>query len=358
MKIGIIGGGIAGSATAYYLSKTKSQITIFEKDFVGAHSSGKSNGSIIPFIENDKNGSIRLLSDYSLNIHNKLMKQFKDIYYVKKPVMHLFTNNEDSIIYENYLNSQNDTNSHLLSLNELRHIDARVSDNVSGGLFIKNSLEVDSFMLTKSLLDHSIENGVNFVKENVNRIEINSRNKLSIHTQNQIYSFDKIIIANGPWANQLIKDLSGKDMITPIKGQILRLKNIFPKFKISFWWGKNYITTKENNISWLGTTHENIGYDEEPTFTAKKNILDNAKKIFPFMDEKFIDEQTACLRPMTKDSLPIIGRISNNENIFICGGGSANGILFGPAMGKTIYKYIFNEELDNYIYDFSVDRFL
>ena len=358
MKIGIIGGGIAGSATAYYLSKTKSEVTIFEKDFVAAHSSGKSNGSIIPLIEKDKNTSISLLSDYALNIHNKLMQKFSDIYYVKKPVMHLFTKNENSAIYENYLNSENHNNSHLLSLSELRHIDARVSDNVSGGLFIKNSLEVDSLMLTKSLLNYSVENGANFVNENVKRINTNSKDKLIIHTHEGIYNFDKIIIANGPWANQLIKDISGKDLITPIKGQILRMKNIFPGFKISFWWGKNYITTKDKNISWLGTTHENIGYDEKPTPNAKKIILDNAKEIFPFLDERFIVEQTACLRPMTKDSLPIIGRISNNENIFICGGGSANGILFGPAMGKTIYKYIFNEELDNYIYDFSVDRFL
>tara|TARA_B100000945_G_C19869338_1_gene362081 strand:- start:92 stop:502 length:411 start_codon:yes stop_codon:yes gene_type:complete len=136
------------------------------------------------------------------------------------------------------------------------------------------------------------------------------------------------------------------------------MKNINPGFKASFWWDKNYVTTKDKNITWLGTTHEDVGFDESITNDSKNRILKNAKEIFPFLDEKFVVEQTACLRPMTKDSLPILGRLKDFENIFVCGGGSANGILFGPAMGKIISKDIFEEQLDNYISEFSVNRFL
>ena len=103
MKIGIIGGGIAGCASAYYLSKITSDITIFEKDFIGAHSSGKSNGSIIPFIDYDINSPSEQLSDYAISVHNNLkMKFHSKFYYSKKPVVHLFKNNSYSKIYDNY----------------------------------------------------------------------------------------------------------------------------------------------------------------------------------------------------------------------------------------------------------------
>ena len=111
------------------------------------------------------------------------------------------------------------------------------------------------------------------------------------------------------------------------------MKNITPGFKVSFWWGKNYVTTKDQNITWLGTTHEDVGYDESITSDSKKSIL-KMQRNFPFLDENFVVEQTACLRPMTKDSLPILGRFKDFENIFLCGGGSANGILFGPLWVK------------------------
>lgn len=359
MKIGIIGGGIAGCAAAYYLSKKTSDITIFEKDFIGAHSSGKSNGSIIPFIDYDINSYSEQLSDYALSVHNNLkMKFHSKFYYSKKPVVHLFKNNSYSKIYDNYKKNKLNKEFHFLSLGELRHIDARVSQEIDGGLYIKNSLEVDSYMLSKTFFDNAIQNGVNFVQKNINKIDADSGKQVRIFSDDESYNFDKIIISNGSWAEKFFMDFFGKSMLTPIKGQILRMKNISPGFNVSFWWGKNYITTKDKNITWLGTTHEDVGYDESITNDSRNQILQNAKEIFPFLDENFVVEQTACLRPMTKDSLPILGRLKDFENIFLCGGGSANGILFGPAMGKIISKDIFEEQLDTYINEFSVNRFL
>ena len=359
MKIGIIGGGIVGCAAAYYLSEKTSEITIFEKDFIAGHSSGKSNGSIIPYIDYDINLTAGQLSDYAISIHNNLKIKFhKKFYYVKKPVMHLFKKNDYSKIYDNYKKNKLNKDFHFLSLSELRHIDARVSEEIDGGLYIKNSLEVDSYMLSKTFFDNAIQNGVNFVQKNINKIDAGSGKQVRIFSDDESYNFDKIIISNGSWAEKFFMDFYGKSILTPIKGQILRMKNITPGFNVSFWWGKNYITTKNQNITWLGTTHEDAGYDESITNDSKNQILQNAKEIFPFLDEDFVVDQTACLRPMTKDSLPILGRLKDFENIFVCGGGSANGILFGPAMGKIISKDIFEEQLDTYISEFSVNRFL
>ena len=49
-KIGIIGGGVAGTALGYYLSLYENaEITIFEKDRIGCGSTAKSAGTVCLF---------------------------------------------------------------------------------------------------------------------------------------------------------------------------------------------------------------------------------------------------------------------------------------------------------------------
>lgn len=44
----IVGGGIAGTATAYYLGKAGIKTTLIERDSVGSHASGFAYGGLSP----------------------------------------------------------------------------------------------------------------------------------------------------------------------------------------------------------------------------------------------------------------------------------------------------------------------
>ena len=86
---------------------------------------------------------------------------------------------------------------------------------------------------------------------------------------------------------------------------------------------------------WCGTTEERVGFDENPTDSARDGILASAKRVLPFLAEAEVVTQTACLRPVTADGLPVVGSLGDNSNIVVASGGGRNGIVLGPALGKV-----------------------
>ena len=45
--------------------------------------------------------------------------------------------------------------------------------------------------------------------------------------------------------------------------------------------------------------------------------------------------QTACLRPVTADWLPIVGRAPGWDNVYLATGAGKKGILLSPGMGQA-----------------------
>ncbi|MGO8754316.1 MAG: FAD-dependent oxidoreductase, partial [Gallionellaceae bacterium] len=46
LSVVVIGGGVFGCATAYYLSKRGAKTTLIERDDIGDHASGKNPGNL------------------------------------------------------------------------------------------------------------------------------------------------------------------------------------------------------------------------------------------------------------------------------------------------------------------------
>ena len=67
--LAIIGGGIVGSAAAYYSSLKGLKVVIIEKDSVASHASGFAYGGITPMVGLDKNSPYEKISKYSYELH-------------------------------------------------------------------------------------------------------------------------------------------------------------------------------------------------------------------------------------------------------------------------------------------------
>ncbi len=55
----------------------------------------------------------------------------------------------------------------------------------------------------------------------------------------------------------------------------------------------------------------------------------------PAMANAQLLKQTACLRPVAPDGLPILGRAPGWENVYLATGAGKKGILLSAAMGKA-----------------------
>ena len=354
MNISIIGGGIVGCAAAYYLSKSGYDVTLIEKDEIASKASGFSFGGLLPPMVSENN-NLNIFTDFAINIHKKLFYDLssKEINYGfrKKNSLILATNDQELkniIKFSTQMYFPSGQNPIILNHGEISHIDARISDKILGGLYINNSYDVDAFNLCSSLWYAAKKYGAKLIKDEVISIDVknNSVRSIVLKGSEKKINSQNVILAAGPWSKFLTESLGIDIPLKPLKGQILRFDNEnHPDISINFWWGANYISTKYDGYLWAGTTEEDVGFNQNIDKKGAKSILSSCIEIFPYIEKLKITNQTACLRPITSDLLPIIENFSDEvSGLVLSTGGGRNGILFGPAMGYIAAEMILSKK--------------
>lgn len=107
----------------------------------------------------------------------------------------------------------------------------------------------------------------------------------------------------------------------------------------------------------LGSMMEFAGFDES---IREQRIQQLRKSAEPYLVEPYtedIEEKWFGWRPMTWDSLPIIGRAPRLENAWLATGHNMLGLSLGPATGRLIAELIQGEETHIDAKPFSPGRF-
>jgi|TARA_B110000263_G_scaffold250080_1_gene270345 glycine oxidase len=359
--LAIIGGGIVGASSAYYASLKKLKVALIEKDSVGSHASGFAYGGITPHIGLSSESPYDKISKYSYKLHKNLSNNLPkesgiDYGYKVYPNIELSINkNQNNKLKEIYEN--NKTIYKWYDKDDLNTLEPRLSENVLSGLVSNFSSGVEPYKLTLALAIASEKQNTDIINSEV--IDFSSERsgikKLNLSNGNELLA-KNFLIAAGPWSKNFSKWFGIEIPVKPLKGQILRLKSneILDK---GFHWGPNYVTTKQDGLIWAGTTEEDVGFDENPSNHGLNNILESVLEIFPFLKDAELVLQTACLRPLSVDKIPIISASEKYENLYLASGTGRQGILLAPAMGKLITDHILGEQTEIDISGFNHKRF-
>jgi len=367
MKISIIGGGIAGCSTAYYLTKDGHDVTLFERDSLASHASGFAQGGLKPVIRGTREIEYQNLSDYSIGLHRDLAKQLtgdglngKYTNFRLKPSVMLVKEESEAAemirVYESY-GGDTEFDVRWLDCGELSHIDARISNDVIGGLYFGTSYEVDPYKLTLSLWQAAEENGAKMVNRGVTEITVSGGRVTGVVTDDGLTEADAVVSAAGPWSAEILAGVGIEIPVYPLKGQILRLDAPGPPMKMSLWWDTDYATTKDDGLMWVGTTEEETHFDDRTNDEARDLIIGSAVAMLPYLVDAELVQQTACLRPMTPDKMPIIDAEAGPEGLVISTGGGRQGIALGPGMGIATAALVTGAESPVDVSGFTLGRF-
>lgn len=222
-----------------------------------------------------------------------------------------------------------------LGRGELSHIEARIGPEVQGGLYAGDSMEVEPYKLTLGLWQAAERRGARIVNRAVTGIIRSGGKVTGVQAGGEKQSAGAVVIASGPWASEAGKWLGVNIPVTPLKGQVLRLEAPEPPMVVSLWWGGDYAASKPDGLIWVGTTEEHAGFDENPTAAARDRMTASAVSVLPYLREAKLVKQTACLRPLSADRLPIVGPVRGVEGAVVATGAGRNGIELGPALGKA-----------------------
>ncbi len=344
-EVVIVGGGIVGCATAYFLAQKGVQVTIIEKKAVGSCASGFAAGLLNPLYGDSIPGPLESLARESFRMHLRLADEVRVETGVDprieatSSIWVAFNEAETEGVGELFqlTRRMEDFPAQWLDSKDIRSLEPRVSPSVINGMRVEGTRQVSSYGYTLALSKAAEKLGASIRHGTVRGLRQSSDGRVTgVVLENEEVACGKVVMAMGPWTGQVEGWLGIPVPVGPLKGQILRLELAGPALEHSFYHsGGGYISAKPDGLIWTGTTEEHVGFDDRPTPEARESILKEATGVMPALSEANVVLQTACLRPVSEDGLPIIGEVPGRDGVYLATGAGRKGILLGPAMAQA-----------------------
>ena len=334
----VVGGGIVGASSCYYAKRIGARCTLIERDDIASHASGFAFGGLHPRVVATPESEMLSFASESFEEHQRLHEELESVHGVhstwrRRSSISLAWNEMDVRLFKAQ-STEHSSSVEWLDPHDLRDLEPRISNAALGGLMTDDSAEVDSAVLTESLVRVAspkiLLDEIVAVERTRHRIK-GVRNK-----QGELIEGDTFLFAMGPWSDLAFNWFDVNCTVKPLKGQILRLQIDGPAFQHSFSTEGNYMSTKPDGLLWIGTTEEEAKFNETPTDKGRREIMGVLQRMVPGSRRVDVVKQTACLRPISPDGELILGLVPGINNAFVGTGGGRKGILYGPLMGKYL----------------------
>ena len=363
----IIGGGAAGCTAAYYLAERGINVTILEREGIGSKASGYNAGGLNPLEGHGWPEPLQPMALQSFNLHKELWESLPDktgidyhgrissIIKVALDESELAELRETMEIFNNA--PEPGFSAEWLEREDVLALEPRVTPHALAGVRAVGNGALDGQEFTQALSVAAQQAGAEVVSGTAIGLRLGNGRVESVVIDDGEISCGALLLAAGPWCRNAEQWLDIAIPVDPLKGQILRMKPNGPGLEHELTGGGSSMYNKTDGLIWCGATEENAGFDLSLTEEARQSITEKAVRLMPSLVDAEVALHTSCLRPVTPDWLPIVGRAPSWDNAYICAGGQKKGILLGPAMGKGIADIIAEGDTDISLKGCDPDRF-
>lgn len=248
-----------------------------------------------------------------------------------------------------------------LNREQVQQLEPDVETDVAGAVLFKDDCHFHPGLFMQTLHKYLSSKGVQFkLNTTVTGFE-RSNNKISaVITGEEKLSADEYIICTGSWLPETLKLAGIKLLLQAGKGYSYTYpfveKNIhYPAILVD---GRCAITPWGNKLR-IGGTMEISGINNKVLVKRMEGIYRSATDFYPGLQIEFppADKIWYGFRPVSPDGLPYIGKVPNYDNVVVAGGHAMLGISEGTGTGKLVSEIISTKKTAINIEAFRVKRF-
>lgn len=379
----VIGGGVMGLSTSYYLLKGGKRVLLIEKEQIGAGASGACDDMIL--LQSKKPGISLQLAFESMEMYRGLSKELEmDVEFETRGGMILIENAQQLAVMEEYVEQQKmyGLEVDIIDKKEVMKRQPHVRDGIIASTYSNRDSQVNPLKVMRGFLKKSNQLGIVVIKGTAIKEISPFKDYWKLTFENgQAVETQCIVNAAGAWTPQIGKMIGIEIPIIPKKGQIAVTEQIPPIGETNVW-SAEYIVSKlkpelnkkKNDIYGelgigfsftqttdgnylIGSTRENAGYDRETNLTALNILVKQAVSFFPIMKNVNIIRSFAGLRPASEDGKPIIGEVESRKGFYIASGHEGDGIALAPITGKLLSDMIRGIHVPYNIEELNIKRF-
>lgn len=143
------------------------------------------------------------------------------------------------------------------------------------------------------------------------------------------------VLAAGAWSGAL-----GAEGITPAKGQMLLLRAAPGALAQIIIGEGGYLIPRRDGGVLVGSTVEEVGFDELPSAQALELLRARAQRLWPAAAALPLERHWAGLRPKPQGEAPLLGPHPQIRNLLLATGHFRIGITLAPASAERIARRI------------------
>ena len=386
-NIAVVGAGIVGICSAYFLKKSGFQVTLIDKEKPGTmtsfgHACSFADYANVPvnypgllwdipsmllrkdgplavdffyiiknlpwainFLKNCQKEKVDEIATSLTNLlkHSQLSYDeiFKDVN-VKEFISHeenlyLFDTKKsfENYEYANIIRKNNNVKVRNLNKDEVKELEPNIADvYYSGQVFTGSRHTTNPLAISNKIFDKFIELGGIYINQHVKNLIQHEKN-IELLMEDKKIKFDKIIICAGAWSNQIANMLGDKFPLDTERGYHILFETNEKLINRPVAWSESgfYLIQIHNGVRAAGTV-EIAGLNKSPNKKRLNMIERQSRKVLPQLGK--VQSTWMGRRPTLPDSLPIIGNSQKNNNIIYAFGHQHVGWTLGAVTGKII----------------------
>lgn len=393
----IVGGGIIGLCSAYYLAKEGISVTVIDKsDMSDSGCSYGNAGMIVPshvmplaqpgviqkgmkwmfdskspfyikprldsnliswlyqFYKNCNqkhvNASIQPILDISLlskDLYRDLAKNGNSFFYNEKGLLMLFQTDKvgEEEIAVGKIAQDHGLEVDFLDKEDLKKLETNIKIEAIGAVHYKSDAHLSPNLFMQFLKSELQKLDVEILKNTMVTDFSISKDKIQeIKTNNGIFKAEEFIISSGAWSGELARKLGINLTMLPGKGYSFTLKNVQEKPQIPsiLCEGKVAVTPFNNSIRFGGTMEITSIRDFKINEKRLEGIVERINQFYPTMkvSKPEIQDVWFGFRPCSPNGLPIIEKSIKIKNLIFATGHAMMGVSLAPATGKLVSELV------------------
>jgi D-amino-acid dehydrogenase len=249
----------------------------------------------------------------------------------------------------------------LVDAKGLAALEPQTTIDALGAIYFKcdSHLYPDKLML--ALKNYLHNNSIAMINEEVTGFEKQQGKVVAVVTKTGKYTADEVVIATGSWSRNIAALVETNVSLMPGRGYSFTLQN--SPYRLNrpaiLTEGRVAICPMDGNKMRYGGTMEVVGVNTPPRYNRVDGIV---KAIHDFLPEFKIDKPAEKdiwygFRPTSADGVPFIGRTKKYSNVVVATGHAMLGLSLGAATGKLVKELIGEEKTSIDMKAFDVERF-
>ncbi len=356
----IVGGGVIGLTTAYYLARAGVEVVVCDQGRVGQEASWAGAGILPPSDPQSARQPLDRLRALSGRLFPELSAELRrdtgiDNGFVRCGGL-VWPDLEAHADEQEWCGEGVTTER--LDEQSLHQIEPALGADLGPARRVPAMAQVRNPRHLQALAAGCLRTGRVTLRENaaVQRLILEVGRVRAVQAADEIVVGERYLIAAGAWSDPLLVPFGLLPGIRPVRGQIALLNPGRLLFRHVLAVGARYLVPRLDGRVLAGSTEEDAGFEKRNTAEGVQGLLELATRLVPALGEAELEKCWSGLRPGSPDGMPFLGAVPEVSNLFVAAGHFRAGLQLSPGTAQVLKELIQGEPLSLPLEAFRPDR--